>query len=146
MANPFLGVLLNNQYYNFVPGSYSETRLLKNSTSDMQRVKNFSVLGAAPIIHTITLVLENSYAYYDATTNNLAGSTAGNGLAVTRKQELESFIGAAGVSMPILFVSPYGSTHLIVPTGTIDSTPFIPEAPEATGVEWRVNLTLEDLI
>lgn len=144
MANPITGVYLNNRYYNYSTGSYRQNITLKNSANTTQFSRTFQFNGQDLPIHTVTLVLENTYHTYDAATNNQSnGTTTWKG--VSRLADLRSFIGALGASMPLTFINPYGETHLIVPTGELGMDLFISDPVQADGAEFRVTLTLENV-
>lgn len=129
-------VILNGRHYNYVPGSYNRSIGLKNSSENTQNSRTFSVLGLATPEHTITLALETKYMVRE---NLDIGETTWNG--TSRLYDLVNYVGANGSSLPILFVTPEGITHSVVPMGSIDVSEFL-VTPLDSGVEWRVNLTL----
>ena len=144
MAITLIGTFLDNQFYQYVTGSYKRSFQLKNSSSVTQTSKTFSVLGTAPEIHAITLHLGNTYPVYSGTTWGLiVGST--NWLGVSRLAFFKNMIGALGASLPMTFVSPDGMTHSVVPMGSIDVEIFNPDNITPEGAEYRVSITLEDL-
>lgn len=139
MINPLRGTLLNGQWFNYVPGSYREVMPLKNSAELTQNSKTFSIQGTGPESFTITLALENSY------TINFGSSQVGSTtwLGVSRLNNLKTITGGLGVSMPIVFVNPYGASFNVVPTGSLDIQALLEENPAVVGTEFRVSLTLE---
>lgn len=141
MADPFFGVLLNGRYYKFDADSYSISTPLRNTSTETHRGRNLSVGGKGFDTHSITLVLENTYEVVGATTNDIIGTTTWQG--TSRLYQLKQDLGAKGVSMPIAFYTPFGVTHSVIPTGSIDANRFLNQVQD-TGYEWRVNLTLED--
>lgn len=141
MSNPFTGVLINGMYYNYTPGSYKGSVPLRNDSNETQNNNRaFTILGKGLPVHTIDIKLENTYTPYDPTNNNQLGSTSWKG--VSRLADLLNTLGGLGSSQPITFVPPDGSTHLVVPIGSIDYDVFISDAPQAAGIEWNVHLTL----
>lgn len=141
MADPLQGVLLEGNYYGYVSNSYSRNVPLKNSKTTTQDSRTFSALGKDSPSHTVTLDLSNTYSEYLGPV--LVGTTTW--LGVSRLALLEEFVGANGASQPITFVSPEGITRSVVGTGSLDVAIFNPEAPESTGIEYRVTLTLEEI-
>jgi hypothetical protein len=141
MANPFHGVLLNNKYYKFEDGSWRITTPLQNSAIETQNSRTFSVQGKSFDVHSLTLVLENEYYTVDPATNNVSTGTT-TWLGISRLFDLKRDLGAKGVSMPLTFVTPAGTTVSVIPTGALDQEMFR-ATPEDGGVEFRVNLTLD---
>lgn len=141
MTNPLRGVLLEGRFYDYVSNSYRVTLPLKNDRSTTQDSNTFTVLGADKRTHVITLDLSNTTKVKNGETT--VGTTTW--LGVSRLADLENFIGAKGVSMPITFVSTEGITRSVVPTGQLDIQMFNPANPEEAGVEYRVTLTLSEV-
>lgn len=133
--------MINGYYYGYDSSSYRESVGLQNEGVNGVGAKNFSVLGKSKEVFTITLSLDNTYVIHmgEVTTGNTTW------LGVSRLHTLKTTLGAMGASMPIVFVSPYGATYRVVPTGTIDIGIFNETNPDPDGVEFRVSLTLESL-
>lgn len=143
MANPINGIYLNERFYNYIPGSYRRNLTLKNSATVTQSNRLFQVNGSDLPIHSMTLLLENQYFTYDVTTNNQsAGMTIW--LGVSRKEQLLIDLSAIGNSQPLVLVCADGTSHLVLPSGSVNIDEFIAEAPDVLGKEFRVNLTLEN--
>lgn len=143
MANPFEGFMLDNTYYAYEQGSYSRSKeIITNTNLTQERRRAVNTLGIGPATHTITLILANSYNVVDVTTGVVSGTT--QWLGVSRLHDLESKLGSRGSSLPLTIVTPYGTTHLVVPKGVADESFFL-ASPSGTGVEWRVSLSFEDI-
>lgn len=142
MANPFIGVLVNGQYYNYVPGSYSRDRIFANAAIPSANSLSLTVMGIKMMAHTVTLHLDNTFTPYDPVGGGKLGPTTYTG--TSRLAELMRTLGGVGASMPIPFVAPDGVTHLVVPTGRSTEKVFNENSPNPNGVEWRVNLTLQN--
>jgi hypothetical protein len=144
VANPFEGFLINGTYYHYEQASYSRTReILTRTDLTQEKRRAVSTLGIGPLTHSVTVILENTYLTVDPETGNASiGETTWLGLS--RLAHLESMLGYRGSSLPLIIVTPYGTTHLVVPKGVADETPFLAN-PNTTGVEWRVSLSFEDL-
>jgi hypothetical protein len=142
MLNPYIGVLLNGKYFGYDTSSFRESLKLRNEVFEAQSNRTASVLGKTKETFALTISLDNTYNVYAGT---YVGSTTWAG--VSRLADFKSFIGAGGASMPIIFVSPYGVTYSVVPTGSLDINIFNPENPkdDANGTEFRISLTLEVL-
>lgn len=138
MGNPLRGTLLSGRFYNYVEGSFTESLGLKNSSNVTQNSKTFSCQGGTLPSFTITLALENTYHVKHGA--SVVGETTY--LGVSRKYDLEQYLTVQGASMPITFVTPYGSTYSVVPTGSVDFLPF-KASPPAAGYEFRATLSLE---
>ena len=137
MVNPLRGVLLNGRFYNYVEGSFTESLGLKNSSNVTQNSKTFSCLGGTLPSFTITIALENTYHVKHGP--SVIGESTN--LGVSRKYDMEQYLTRQGASMPVTFVTPYGATYSVVPTGTVDFLPFSSTA-SADGYEFRTTLTL----
>jgi hypothetical protein len=121
--NPFNGVMINNKYYNFVPGTYKTGTPLKNTSIDTQNKRTFSIGGKSFDLHRITLALENTYIVYGLTGyETQLGETTWTG--ISRLADLKTDLGALGASLPICFISPFGVSQTVVATGTIDVDPM----------------------
>lgn len=141
MSNPVRGVYLGGRFYDYVPASFRETINFKNTGSDTYSSRTFSVLGLAPSTYTMTLALDTHYDVQDG--ELIIGNTSW--LGVSRLADLKSFLGAPGVSLPVLLVTPYGETVNVAPIGSLDVEIFNPDNPgTSSGVEFRVNLTLQE--
>lgn len=143
MTNPITGIYLDNKYYNFVTGSYSRSYELRSTSEEGQNTRVFSVAGKLLPKHSITLVLDNQYTVRGISGNAELGTTLN--LGVSRLNELVNILGARGSSMPLVFVAFDGSSHLVVPTGSIDISEYR-TPPSDTGVEYRVSLTFENSV
>lgn len=142
MINPLRGVYLNNRWYNYEPESYQETIPLRNSLREIYNGRDASALGSTLNNYTITLVLDSTYTVRNGDVE--LGSTTW--LGVSRRADLAQFAGAKGISMPIIFVTPYGHTNTVMPTGQLNLSIFNSSNPESeAGVEFRVSLTLQEL-
>lgn len=144
MANPLKGVYLNNRYYNFVPGSYSMDIATKNNVVTTQNTRTAQYKGLDLRSHALTIQLDNTYFVFDAATNNIS-SGATTWIGISRLADMESYLNTTGDSQPLTFIAPDGCTHLVIATGSLRISQFIPDAPESAGVEYRVNLTLENV-
>ena len=139
MQNPLRGVYLNGNFYNYVYDSYHEDITLKNDSTEAQINRHFNgLLGKAPEVLTLTVCLENTKNIYFG--DSTVGSTTW--LGVSQLADMKSWMGGNGASMPIPFVTPYGSSFLVVPIGKFGIDVFNPESPATQGVEFRVTLTL----
>lgn len=142
MANPFTGVLLNGRYYGHEASSFRKSLQFRTSIEPTQSSRTASSSGVSMGTFSLSLSLDNTYVVYNGV--NAVGTTTWMG--VSRLADLESYIGARGASMPILFVTPYGATFNVIPSGTMDVSIFNPDNPQdSNGVEFRVSLTLEAL-
>lgn len=138
--NPLRGVLLNDRWYNFEAGSFREAKVLRNSISDGQGDRSAQVLGGVPESFAITLVLQTDYTIHLGSSD----LTATQWYGVSQLEDLKSYLGAEGASLPLTFVTPYGVTRSVVPTGALDIEEFLSGNPQETaGVEFKVSLTLE---
>lgn len=133
MTNPLRAVIINRRYYPYLNDSFRESINSKNSVSDTQTNRNFSVAGKSLEDFSVTIRLENEYEQPGA------GNTTW--LGVSRLHDLKNYWGANGVSLPITFVTPYGATFLVVPTGSLDISIFNPENPSEDSAEFDVNLS-----
>jgi|SRR3990172_11375177 len=140
MINPLRSINLNGYWYKFEEGSFKETIGLKNSSDEAQNGRQFSVLGKTSPKFTATIALENTY-YVHVGSSTTTGITTW--LGISQLDFLKTVVGAAGTSMPLTFVTPYGVTYSVVPTGALDIQMFNPSNPSDNGVEFRVSLTLE---
>lgn len=139
MKNPLRGIYLNERYYNYISDSFNQTLPLRNTAENTQVGRNFTVNGGASVIDfSISIALENetSIAYGTST----VGVTTW--LGVSRLSDLQDYITATGVSMPVIFVTPYGKTYYVVPTGDVAISEYVP-TPQEDGMEFRVDLTLQ---
>ncbi len=143
MSIPIKGIFINGYFYQYVVGSYSRNFALKNHTTTTQSSKTVTTNGADLPIHTVGIQLDNNYNPLDISTGNLTGATTW--LGVSRLAHLVNLLGNNGSSMPLTLVVMDGSTHLVVPTNSIDSTIFNPDAPSTNGIEYRVSLTFENI-
>lgn len=143
MSNPFNGVLINGVYYGYLEGSYSRSRRLKNSIITAQGSRITTPLGLDFPSHSVGLNLDTFYSVYNPVNNNILGNTTYMG--VSRLSELETILGALGPSLPLIFVCPDGSTHIVVPIGSIDASIAYVVPQDGKGIEYRVNLTLENI-
>lgn len=139
MENPLRGIRLENKFFNYEKGSFSKSIGLKNSASNTQDSKSFSVLGGTLASFSIALLLENSYTPKVDGVPSPDGATVWNG--VSRLFDLERDLTAKGVSMPLTFVTPYGATYSVIPTGALDTTEYL-ESPQDSGVEFRCSISL----
>ena len=141
MINPYRGIKLNNRFYDYLEDSPLKSIQLKNSVDATQNSITASNLGGTDATFTITLALDSTYNVKAGSSN--VGATTWVG--VSRLADLEIFAGAQGVSNPIDFITPWGTSHKVVPIGSLDISMFNPANPEAddgNGVEFRVSLTL----
>lgn len=138
--NPLRGVMLNEQWYNYEEGSFKENVVLRNSVAEGQGARNFSVMAATPETYAITLVLQTAYNIHWGASDG--GATTWYG--ISQLQFLKNFAGT-GVSLPVTFVTPYGVTVSVVPTGVLDVSEFIIPPDEIAGVEFKVSLTLAEI-
>ena len=139
MVNPLRGIFLNGQWFNYESDSFREQVGLKNSSVETQNSRSFNVQGKTSEQFTITLELENTYEIHVGTSQ--VGSTTWLGLS--RLSNLKTIIGGQGVSMPIIFVTPYGLTYNVVPSGMIDISVFNPSNPSENSMEFKVSLSLD---
>jgi len=135
--NPVRGTYLNGKYYDFEPGSFRESIALKNSVTPTQNSTTFSALGGTLPAFSIALMLDNTY---NVKLGTIVGETTW--LGVSRLADLKSDLSVQSASLPITFVTPYGATYSVVPTGAIDITEHLP-VPQDAGVEFRVSINLE---
>ena len=148
MINPLEGVLLNGQFYNYRPGSFREQLPLKNTAQNTQTTRTFSMLGKAPEIFSIMLNLDTTYNVPGGSmdqTSWLGGVGETTFTGVSRLQRLKDDIGSNGASQSVIFVTPYGATYSVVPTGAMNLTIFNPDNPRFPDVELRTSLTLESV-
>lgn len=140
MGNPNGGVRLNGRYYGYDASSYSENFPLKTSVQDAQMTRTVSAIGSSYGSFTLQLALHTTYDVKD-----VAGAGTTTWLGVSRLEDLKSFCGAQGVSLPISFLTPYGISYNVIPTGGLDIKQFNPENPGgmSLGIEFDVTLTLE---
>lgn len=140
MVNPLIGVYLNERYYRYRSDSYTENPNLKVDITETQTDRVVNINQSSFRTFTIELSLDSVYDIQVGT--SLAGSTTNVG--VSRLTDLIDYISASGVSMPLIFVTPYGATFNTVPTGDPDVKAFNPDNPNAgnNGMEFRVTLTL----
>lgn len=144
MANPILGIFINGIFYNYVSGSYTRQYLLKNKTNKTQKRKTTTLNGNDFPIHAIGLHLPNVYSTLDTNGNVSVGQTTN--LGISQLAYLLSVVGDNNTNnFPLTFIAPDGSTHAVIPTNSMDVSLFNPDAPNITGVEFRVNLTLENI-
>lgn len=141
MSNPFQGFLIGGSYFNYVDGSYSRTQDLRNTTVETQSSRTSMSQGIALPKHSVSLLCENTYYEVDPVTNNQGSQVTTKG--VSRLAFLLSLLGATA-NLPLIVMVPDGTTHRVIPTGTIDISMF-PSQPSDTGVEYRVSLTFEDI-
>jgi hypothetical protein len=142
MVNPMRSISLDNKYYNFVAATYHEDVGLKNGVVEAQNGRQFnSVLGKTPETFTLTLALENTKYY------NVGDSVTGvtTWLGISQLADLKNYVGANGASMPLTFVSPYGVTYLVVPSGKIGVDIFNSDNPQSAGAEFRITISLESI-
>lgn len=140
MINPYRGVLLDNNYYEYVSESFRFQIPLGNQSQDGQGKRSFSsVNGSYPEVFTITLSLDNNYTVRAGSSE--VGSTTW--LGVSRLEYLSDALGGTGDSMPVYFVSPFGATFSVVPTGALDVSFYNPSNPRDASAEFYVSLTLE---
>jgi hypothetical protein len=64
-------------------------------------------------------------------------------LGISQLADIKNYIGGVGVSMPLIFVCPYGMTYSVVPMGKIGIDIFNSNNPQDVGTEFRVTLSLE---
>jgi len=142
MTNPLRGIYLNNRWYNYEADSYQENLTLRNSVREVYSGRAVNILGTGGDSYTLTLALDSTYTIRQGELS--LGVTTW--LGVSRKIDLENFIGAKGTSMPLIFVTPYGHTVNVIPVGQLSKTIFNSSNPGATtGVEFRISLTLQQL-
>ncbi len=140
MVNPYRGILLNNRYYNYTSESYHEDIELKNNSVEAQNSRHFNaILGAAPEIFTLSFLLENTKTILCG--SSIVGATTW--LGVSQLADFKSYIGTNAAGMSLIFVTPYGATFAVVPTGKYGVDIFNPPNPSTVGTEFRISLTLE---
>ena len=140
MQNPLRGAYLNNRFYEVVNDTFTFRLPLQNNINRNQNGTFGTPLGGTKFEFTIALMLENTVQV------NFGSSIVGvsNWLGVSRLYDLLSFAGAGGVSLPFTFVTPFGSTHSVVPTGEL-SFAEARTVPRDEGFEFRVDLTLVEV-
>lgn len=138
MTNPVNGTYIEGRFYNYIEGSYVENIPFKNDATLTQNSKTFSCQGGTIPVFSIQIALENTY---DVKLGSVTVGSTTN-LGVSRKVDLESYLTAQGASMPITFVTPYGATYSVVPTGGIDYREYRTTA-NPDGLEFTAALTLE---
>jgi len=143
VLNPYTGVLLDGKYFGYDASSFRESLKLRNEIFEAQNNRTASALGKSKETFTLSVSLDNTYNVYAG--SSFVGLTTWVG--ISRLTDFKNVIGAAGASMPIVFVSPYGVTYSVIPVGSLDIGIFNPENPkdDANGTEFRVSLTLEAL-
>lgn len=141
MGNPNLGVRLAGRYYGYESSSYSENFPLKTTVSDAQMTRTASAIGSSYGNFTLSLALHSEFTPLDDP--SATGLTTW--LGVSRLEDLKRVCGAQGVSLPISFLTPYGISYNVIPTGGLDIRQFNPENPGgmSLGIEFQVTLTLE---
>lgn len=139
MINPLKSIYLDNKWFNYKADSYRESIALQNSVATTQNSRTCSCQGGTLPAFTITVALDNTYHIRVGTSD--VGSTTWIG--VSRLDDLKRFAGAQGVSMPTVFVNPYGATYNVIPTGALDINIYNPSNPSSDSAEFRVTLTLE---
>ena len=139
MINPLRSVSINGRWFNYVSSSFREQVPLRNSSQETQSARAFSIQGKGKESFSISLALDNTYPIYVG--SSYVGSTTWTG--VSRLAMLKDLIGGTGASMPIIFITPYGATYSVVPTGMLDINQYNPDNPSESGMEFRVSLTLE---
>ena len=138
MINPYNGVLLNGRFYDYQEGDISRSITLKNSTNNTQNSRTSSVLGGTHFDMSLTLALDNTYEVKAGSSN--VGETTW--LGVSRLDDFDNYISAQGVSMPLVFVNPWGAIFNVIPIGSYDLSIHNPARPNPIGTEFRVSLTL----
>lgn len=145
MISPYKGILLGGRYFGYDDSSWRESLKLRNEVTETQGLtRSASVLGKSKETFTISISLDSTYNVYAG--SSFVGPTTW--LGVSRKADFKSFIGAAGVSMPLDFVAPDGCTYSVVPVGAVEFPIFNPTNPgdsSTNGTEYRPSLTLEAL-
>ena len=140
MQNPLRGVYLNNRFFEYIADSFSFRLPLQNNVSRNQNGTFATPLGATKLEFTIALSLDNTVNV--AFGSSIVGLTTW--LGVSRLTDFISWFATSGASMPITFVTPYGSTHSVVPTGELSVTEK-QSVPRDEGVEFRLDLTLTEV-
>ena len=142
MINPLRGILLDGLYYGYIDNTFRKSIQLRSSVSSGQASRLVSTIGSSWSTFVIQLSLDSNYIVRSGDLD--LGSTTWIG--ISRLTNLERTLSASGVSMPIVFVAPYGVTYNVSPIGVIDTTVFNPENPgSSTGMEFRVSLTLDQV-
>ena len=141
MINPLRGVYLNDNYYNYNSDSFREARALKNSVAETQNDRTVSsAQGLAKASFALSIHLENQTTEINGGTE--IGTTFWSG--ISRKADLEAYMNRTGVCLPLTFVTPYGATYNVIPTGTIDYNIYRADNPGSSGMEFTANISLED--
>lgn len=135
------GIYLDNRFYDYDPASYKIVLPIKTAISDSEFSRSFSVGGVSKKQFTLRLNLWNEYEVRSGV--NVIGTTIWYG--VSRLSDLKTIINATGTSLPINFLSPAGVSYPVIPVGDIEILIDNPTNLGASGVEFRVNLTLQDI-
>lgn len=138
MIDPMRCIYLNNRWYNYISDSPTKNVGLKNTANETQNSRTFSVQGGTQATFTLTIDLSDSYEIRLG--SSTIGTTSWRG--ISRLVDMENYICAAGNSMPLVFVTPWGVTYNVVPIGSLDISMFNPDNPNSDGCEFRVSLTL----
>jgi len=141
IIDPYNGVLINGRFYDYVEGDISRGIPLKNSVSETQNSRTSSVLGNTHFSLSLTIALDNTYTVKAGASE--VGETTWLGLS--RLDDLDNYLGAQGVSMPIILVTPWGVTYNVIPVGSHDLSIHNPPRPNPLGTEFRISLTLSSV-